>query len=288
MDPVSVFSIECPGSAHQEGKGHGTGKIAGCFGNFQSLFCKGRCPLADCLFTGAGTKHHSQQNPEQRQGEEFLPVHFLLAVFYKRSDRNPGKGNAVAERERRPEKSQDLPAFCSEKAEKKSGEKNDSHMSPAVEGMEHTHGFFLVSGRTGFYYRAYQHFEQPAANGIDHDRDQDSGEGGGQQFREQGEQQKSGGCQKMGSYHGKTVADSVYESHCQQIYQKLDSEIKGHQKRDLGEWDVVGFLESQKEKGDKIINYSLNHIGSETGGDCFAVLIFHGNLRLSDSIWHLL
>ena len=92
-------------------------------------------------------------------------------------------------------------------------EASTPHVAPAIERVEQAHGLLLVVERARLHHRADQHLQQSAAHGIYSHRQQDAQEGAGHKFRQNSQQNQSGGAEGVSQHHGCPVTDAVHETH---------------------------------------------------------------------------
>ena len=148
-------------------------------------------------------------------------------------------------------------------------------MSPTVKGMKETHCFFLIICRAGFHHRTYQHLQQSASDGIDHNCNEKSHKRISQALRQYCEQNQTCSRHCMCQDHRCTITYSVHKSNRCQIYQQLDPEIKCNQKCDLLQRNPVTALKCQKQQRNEIVHNGLHHISDKTCLHCSVVICFH-------------
>ncbi len=127
-----------------------------------------------------------------------------------------------------------------DRVKQKRGDQNDQHRTPAVEGVQKTHGSPLLIRRARLYDRADDHLGQTAADGIDHDGDADADIRIRCELRQDAEKHKSDGSKNMCQHGIDAVADPIREFRREQVHQNLCDKIDRHQKTDPGKGNPIG------------------------------------------------
>ena len=125
--------------------------------------------------------------------------------------------------------------------------------------MEQAHHAFLVFKGTGFNDRTGQHLGQAAADGIDHDTDQDARERRRKQIRQESQ---SGKPQAAGDFRRNdagTVAQFVHDRGADEVHDQLRKEEAGGNQRQLSEADMIGMMKCQKQQRNKVCTDCLGH-----------------------------
>ena len=148
-------------------------------------------------------------------------------------------------------------------------------MSPAVKRMEQTHLPFLIFSRTGFHNGADKDFQQSAADGVDHNGDQNTGKRPAGYFGKNRQQRQPRRGEQVGGDSSFSVSDFMNQPCGKQVDQQLQTKIEGDKERDLGDRDLVMRRKGQEEKRGEIIDDRLYDITGKAGADSRLVGSFH-------------
>ena len=180
-------------------------------------------------------------------------------------DGRTGKQHQISHGNQRPEHRQDAPVSNAGEPEKHSGDQHHAHVSPAVEGVQQTHGFLLVLRGARLQNGTDEHLDESPAHGIDTHSDEDSRKGIGQQVRQKRQQHQPRSCAAVGEEHAGAVAQFIHHAGGEQINAQLDQEVDGDQRRDLRERNVIAVLKYHEQQRYKIIDHRLHNIADEAG-----------------------
>ncbi len=140
--------------------------------------------------------------------------------------------------------------------------------------MEQAHGLFLMFRRAGLQNGADEHFNQPAAYGIEGHRNEDPCKGIGQHFRQNGQQHQSCGRHAVGNEDGGAVPNPIHKLGGQKINQQLNGEVDGNQHGDLRQGNLIGGLECDQQQGHKVIHNGLHNVADKAGVHGFLIVRF--------------
>ena len=104
------------------------------------------------------------------------------------------------------------------------GQQHQSHMAPAVKGMEQAHGRFFILKGTGLHNRAAEHFDQSASDRIQDYAAKNSHKRIRQEIRQKRQSDEPGGGTRLGGHNTYTISNPVHEFGTKQIHQKLCKE----------------------------------------------------------------
>ena len=184
------------------------------------------------LLAGSGAEHHQHQHPEQSAGAQRTERKPRLTLLLQPVERHPRKQHHIAERNQRPQPRQQPPVLRPARGKKQRGQQHDSHVPPAVEGVQQAHGFFLVVAGAGLHNGADQHLQQSSSDGVQNDGNQNTGKRVGHPVRQHGQQPQSRRGAAVSHQRGGTVADTVDQPGRKGIHQQLNQKIDGNQQSD--------------------------------------------------------
>jgi len=267
------FAVEHPGDAHEHGKQTRSGQIAHGLGYAHGGFRKGRGPLAHGGFRAAGADHQQYHQPEDGRLQQAADTH-AAAVFVQLLNGAADKVEGIQQRHQSPDAGEDFPVLHAECGEEEGRTQNHTHRAPAIEGMEQAHGACLVLKGAGFHDGAQQNLFQAAADGIQHNAEQNADKGHGEQLRHNGHQRQTCRRHDLGGHNACPVAEFVGELGSDQIRQQLGQvEYQGDQ-RDLIQGDGIGVFEGQKQQRCEIGGDGLGDKADITGYEgLFVVLL---------------
>ena len=204
----------------------------------------------------AGADHEQDEEPEERQPQQFLRGVALVAL----GEPLDGAGQeieGIGQGDGRPEKGKELPVFHAEQGKEEGGAEDDAHGAPAVEGMQQAHHAIHVLEGAGLHNRAHQHLDEPAADSVEHHGNEDAQEGGGQQLRQYHHQHQTECRNDLRDSHAGAVADFVCMPGGGQVHKKL-GQVEGEgDESNLLQRDPVDVLEGHKEKRGEVRGDSL-------------------------------
>ena len=130
--------------------------------------------------------------------------------------------------------------------------------------MEQAHRLFFMVVWAGFHDRADDDFQQPAADGVDRNGNQDAGKRS-HHVRQEGKQHQPQRRQHVRQHHAGPVADPVHKGDGDQVHQQLHAEIKGDQQRHLGQGQAELILKRDKQQGNIYVDDGLGDIAEKAG-----------------------
>lgn len=131
--------------------------------------------------------------------------------------------------------------------------------------MEQAHHAVLVLEGAGFHDGADQHFDEAAAHGIQHHRNEDAHKRQGQQVGQNGHQGQPRRRQDLGDHHTGAVADLISKPGGRQVNEQLRQVEHQRDQGDFFQRDAVGALEGEKEKRGKVGGDGLGDKAQVTG-----------------------
>ncbi len=138
-------------------------------------------------------------------------------------------------------------------------------MPPAIKGVQKAHRLFLVVGRARLQNRRNQHLNQPAADGIDADGNQNARERIRKQLRQDGQQPQPQRGTAVRQQNGGAIAYFIHEFCGQKVDQHLNDKVDGYQQRDAGQRDLIGVLKGHKQQRHKIVDHCLHDVADKAG-----------------------
>jgi len=148
-------------------------------------------------------------------------------------DGNLCKKEGITQGNECPKQSEPTPVLNSKKQKKQGGQDYNKGVTPAIEGMQKTHGSGFVGGWAGFYKETEEHFKYTAANCVTNYRGEQPPKG----VREEGgkaRQADQAQCGKhMGDHDALSIANSVNIPGGQEIHEELEKEVNGSQNCNL-------------------------------------------------------
>ena len=127
--------------------------------------------------------------------------------------------------------------------------------------MQQSHGTCLVVAGAGVHQWAYQHLRQSAADGVQYDGGQQSGEGRHDEWQDP--QPGNSGCREyVRRNKAGAVSYLIHESGGGKVDDQLHQEVYRDQQRDLLYRDTEAVLEYQKQQRRKVVDYRLGYVPS--------------------------
>jgi len=145
-------------------------------------------------------------------------------------------------------------------------------MPPTVKRMQKTHRSSLSLCRTRFYNRTDQHLDQSASNCITKYCQKQSCIRIRKNGRKHCQSHQANCSENMCCHHTVAVSDLVHIFCGQQIHDQLHPKIKGYQKCDLIQRNLICTLKCQKQKRCKIVHDCLGNIAKVTGIQCMIIV----------------
>ena len=151
--------------------------------------------------------------------------------------------------------------------EEERGKKRHAHDAPAVEGMQKAHGRLLLFRGAGFHDGGDQHFDEPAADGVEHHAGENPGIGPWKDIGKHGKTGKAGAGEQVCRADAFPVADAVHKKCGEKIDAQLNGKVQCGNQRDLGEGKVKHRLEMQEEQRQVAVDHGLGDISQIAGMD---------------------
>ena len=251
---------------HKQCKHTRAEQIAQRFGNMQARLCKRRRPLADRLLTAARAEHEHEQQPKYARRQQLPHLH-ALPFLYQREEGHEQEIDGVAQRHRRPDICQHMPAADARRPKEERRQGDDGDLPPTVKGVQHAHRRLFVLARARLDGGADQHFDQPAAHGVDGGGDEQPRRRQGQKARQKGEHAQPRRREQVRRHHAGAVTELIDDLGRDEVDQQLHAEIDGDQGADDGQRQGKLFLKGQKQQRSEVVDDRLGDIADITGGD---------------------